>query len=85
MRAKDFEELKAAVLEKEVLVHPERQTRIEVDSVVSIIEDVEAAIALGSTAEELRSKVQAVTKTEGIREKVIQLTEVVRPDVWPKK
>ncbi len=85
MQAKDFAELKAAILEKEVLVHPVTQAFIKATIVVSTIEDVEVAITLGSTAEELRNKVQAVTKTEGIREMVIRLTEVVRPDVWAKK
>lgn len=81
VNAANFEDLRAAVLEKEVLVHPEKQTRIEVDIVVSAIKDVETAIALGATREDLRNKIQAVTRSEGIREAVIQQTLKVRPDI----
>jgi|GEM_PF-2432661 len=81
MESKTFAELKKAVEEKEVLVHPAHQTRIEVSAVVSAIEDVEAAIELGATRDELRYKIQHVTKTEGIREKVIEFVLSVRPDI----
>lgn len=81
VNAASFEDLKATVLEKEVLVHPEKQTRIDVDTVVSAIKDVEAAIELGATREELRDKIKAVTRSEGIREAVIQLVLKVRPDI----
>ncbi len=79
--AADFTCLKQAVLDKEVLIHPERQTKIEVADVVSTIEDVEVAITLGATRQDLRNKIQAVTKTEGIRGRVIDFVLKVRPDI----
>lgn len=81
MATKTFADLKEAVLEKEVLVHAEKQTRIEVADVVSAIEDVEAALALGANAEELRRKIGSVTRMEGIREKVVQFARQIRPEL----